>query len=299
MKSLTSKKQYSSQALLASLLLASAGCGGGGATNDQGMSVTMTSYNSVDASRVCQPDVFSGGVVVSLSNADNLEGAVIGSQSCLTVRNNITTQGVRLERLQMEYYIEGASEQPPATTQAFGIVLGSAGPNGIVAGGGAPGGGAPGGGAPGGGAPGGGAPGVVTTGVGVGVGGVPGSDLPPAWAAIAQQYTGPFLAVPPEIGEWLAFHRESLPEPPFHMTLVTTAMGVTTAGDEVVTNSLPYLVVVQEDRIITPNSGTPSQPTADVGSVDQLGNDVNPDTTSDSISGDGLSTNGQGGAETL
>jgi hypothetical protein len=116
---------------------------------------------------------------------------------------------------------------------------------------------------------------------------------------IPQQVTGGFLAVPPEIGEWLAFHRESLPEPPFQMTLVTTAMGVTTAGDEVVTNSLPYLIVVQEDRVIEPSSGTPSEPTADVGTVDEVGNDVDPGTVPDANAGGVPSGSSQDGAETL
>jgi hypothetical protein len=79
------------------------------------------------------------------------------------------------------------------------------------------------------------------------------------------------------------------------MTLVTTAMGVTTAGDEVVTNSLPYLVVVSEDRVIQPNSGTPSQPTADVTAVDEAGSDANLDTVPDTD----VQGSDQGGAETL
>jgi hypothetical protein len=80
--------------------------------------------------------------------------------------------------------------------------------------------------------------------------------------------------VPPEIGEWLALNRDSLPEPPFQMTLVTTAYGVTTAGDRIETNSLPYLIVVYEDRVITPSTGTP--PTNDEDANGQLveGQDV-------------------------
>jgi len=104
------------------------------------------------------------------------------------------------------------------------------------------------------------------------------------------------MAVPPEITEWLAFHRQSLPEPPFQMTLVTTAMGVTTAGDEIATNALPYLLVVQEDRVIEPSSGTPSQPTSDVQAGDGAGDTTSSDAVSDES---GVADSGQGDAETM
>lgn len=294
MKTLTGKKGYGSQVLFASLLMAAAGCGGGGASNDQGASVSLISYNYIDNVGVCLPNVASSGITVALTNGDSAEGPVSGAFSCLTVRNNLTTQGVRVERLKLEYYIEGASEQPPATTQAWGKVLGSTAPNGIGITGGEGGGGAAGG--TGGTAGGTGGTAGGGTGAIFGPGAAPGSDLPPAWSSIPQQITGAFMAVPPEIGEWLAFHRNSLPEPPFHMTLVTTAMGSTTAGDEIETNALPYVIVVEEDRVIKPNSGTPSRPSPDVTPSAQAGGQTSSNSGSNT---GGFSDSSQGGAATL
>ena len=208
------------------LMLASCG---GGSNNDQGVAFTLLGYNSVDDQGVCELDLFTTSINIPLSNGASGElvgGGDVGA--CLTVQNNMSSQGVRADRFIMEYSIVGSSLQPPTTSRAIGRIA----------------------------AP---APAVVS-----GAGGAaaprPIGDLPPGFGNNKNLVQTGFSPLPVEIREWLNLNRNSLPELPFNMTLNGRVAGVTTGGDSIESNPVSFSITLLEDNVI---GGVPSSDSED------------------------------------
>ena len=195
------------------------GCGS--SNNDQGMSFTAIGYNAADEDRRCQPDTFITGMTVPISFGTTGETLINAGQpifSCIDLQNNMSTQFLRVERVFHEFYIEGASIQPPSSSAPLSIVVGP--------------------------------PASTST-------PTAGSSLPPGFTA-ANNVSAPFIAVPAEVLEWITLNRNSLPEPPFTMGVTHYVTAMTSAGDRLNSNKLTMFIVVTPDVIIPPEEATPS-----------------------------------------
>jgi len=132
---------------------------------------------------------------------------------------------IRVDRVYMNYNIEGASSQPPSTSLPFNLLLNAAGntntgPNNSNKN--------------------------------------SGSSLPPGYTdGTAVCGFGEFFIVPPDIQQWIILNQGSLPEAPFLMTVEVYFTGITSAGDRFDSNTASYNVYVQAAPIIsaTPGSG--------------------------------------------
>ena len=198
------------------------GCGS--SNNDQGVSFTAIGYNTFDENRVCQPDTFTTGMSIPISMGTTGETLVNSGQavySCINLQNNMTTMFIRTDRVFHEFFIEGASAQPPSSSAPLSIVLG---------------------------------PGKGSD--AAGLQGSPSSSLPPGMTN-ANSMSAPFIAIPAEIMEWISLNREALPEPPFTMGVTHYVSGVTSSGDRLNSNPLTMFVVVTPDVIIPPAETTP------------------------------------------
>lgn len=117
---------------LCAIVLAGAGAvlfGCGSSNNDQGTAFTAIGYNAMDANGLCQ-STFITGLKVPISYGTTAEGftsTALPVLSCMTLSNNLQNEFIRVERVFEDFYIEGASVQPPSSSTALSLVLG---PNG-------------------------------------------------------------------------------------------------------------------------------------------------------------------------
>ena len=99
---------------------------GSASNNDQGVSFTALGWAVPDDSGVCVvPPLYVTAAVVGLSGGISTESyfSSFGTFICFAMRNNMTTQGIRTDRMYYDFRIPGASEQPPSTSVAFTGVL--------------------------------------------------------------------------------------------------------------------------------------------------------------------------------
>lgn len=223
---LSSTRRVLTASLLGAFLV---GCGGG-SNNDQGSNFTLTNFNALDEENVCELDLFISETAISLSSQTNPEVRSPGSGVCYTVQNNLQSRYVRVDRVFIDYYVDGAREQPPSTSLATSGVLGP------VA--------------------------TTTTGTGASPGTVstdpshytpgnpPQTSLPPGFQAANKLVKGLTL-VPASIHQWLALNRAQLPEPPFQMDAIVRVAGETSAGDRIETNPANITVHVLPDNPIS------------------------------------------------
>ena len=194
------------------------GCGS--ANNDQGVSFTLIGYNAVDSNNVCDSGTFVTGLQMPIDQGSATESSSTADAvyGCLTIQNNMSTVGIRVDHVFHEFYIEGASVQPPSSSAPLSIVLGPSASSTPTAG---------------------------------------SSTLPSGFNAASSATVG-FIAIPAEITSWIALNKNSLPEPPFTMSVAHTVTGVTTAGDRLDTNKADLYVVVTPDVIIPPDDSSDS-----------------------------------------
>jgi hypothetical protein len=227
-------KKLIKRLILSAIVLAGIGCGSA-AENDAGVSFSLLGYYT-DSTGETGISGISAGLTTNLSTGVTIAGRF---------QNNLTGAAIRMSRIRMSYFIAGTSVQPPDDSFALGGILGAApggksslpgglggsgtGEIGGVAGGGAAGGGAAGGGAAGGGAAGGGAAG------GGAAGGAAGA---PTVATVE------FSIVPVSTMAWLRNNRGRLPNTPFVMEVYAYGEGMTTAGQDMVTNTAPFYVQI-------------------------------------------------------
>lgn len=198
---------------------------GGGSSNDQGTSFSLFGAFAPGTEDDDLCTAGTSGSIIALSS-DFGDGNVLQSKIGLGLQNH-TVSVIRVRRVLLNYFIEGATTQPPVTSLPIGVVLapGSSNPNSSL---------------------------PPTPGTGGGTGGE--SDIPaPGNIACAET-----LVVPPDIQAYLNFNRNSLPALPYTMHVEMRVAGITSAGDEIESNPLDYFVQVTEDTIINPIGGSGS-----------------------------------------
>lgn len=202
--------------LVLSLVFISA-CGSG-SSNDQGVSFTLLGFFSeVGDARRTPPGELGQSVPLSAENPENQTGNLAGSVSTVVgLQNNITTQFLRVDRLEMDYFVEGASIQPPSTLVAVTTILGAS-------------------------------PGDTLTG---------GSSSSSGGGTTTEEDTSAVYAsfpiVPPDVMAWLNFNRASLPELPFTMIATVRASAVGSSGARYDSNEGSYFIIFTPDNVIAP-----------------------------------------------
>lgn len=296
------------------------GCGGNGAANnDQGVSVTLLGFYSALPQT---PGVGNGGggaggggagfgngatcaaptqpvnrIVLrlgtsgvepggsddgsSVGNVDASSGATI----TVGIQNNLIGQFFRSDRMLLSYYIPGSSIQPPATNVPLTLLAGPASLGSAETQQGGAGGNG-----------------------GGGNGGNAGSgqnnprrpantSLPPSFANVCNQGYGQTLIIPAAVREWINFHRDELPEPPYTMEAYVTVAGLSSSGNRIETNTQGIAVDILPETFVEPTDGsdedittTTSSEVTETGTDDSSTNDVNQlgDAFGDSGSGDSL-----------
>lgn len=256
-------------------------CGGNGASNnDQGMSVTFLGlFKSATLGTNTQiggqitsgqqgcgrlPDVFLGGYIQLSQAAPEPSGQTtqpIGSGtsssgtssvgsgvdpaggfvSVVGIQNNLYGQLFRGDRVFLDYYIPGATVQPPSTNAPIAILAGPAES----------------------------ASGVNPGGAGTGAGGTgstgtAGTDLrrpivtslPPALKNICNRALTQVTIIPPAVREWLNFNRDSLPEAPYKLEVTIRVSGLTSSGDRLDTNDGTFEFDILPETFVEPTNGS-------------------------------------------
>jgi hypothetical protein len=273
-------KKISGLAAAAGITWLTASCGGNGAANnDQGMSVTFLGLfnsnrltinngggggggggNQTPGNQGCGqlPAGFSGGYIrlgeaepepggtASSTNSSGTDPAG-GFVSVVGVQNNLYGQAFRAERLLMDFYIPGASMQPPSTNVPVFLIAGPAESAAQVNnnGGGAAGGAGNGNGAP--------DPGLRRPLF---------TSLPPSFSNLCNRALAQVTVIPPAIREWLNFNRDVLPEPPFKMEVTLRLNGLSSSGNRYDTNDATFDFDILPESFIEPTTdegmGTPT-----------------------------------------
>lgn len=262
-------------ATLASALLMW-GCGGNGAANnDQGVSVTLLGFyaalpdpslnqngggnnvggvggfgNGANCSVPTQP---VNRILLRLGTSGDEpggpgDGSTVGSTDASSgatitvgVQNNLIGQFYRADRMLLSYFIPGSSVQPPSTNVPLTLLAGPAslgtaqGQTGGNAGGGA----------------------------GAGAGSnqndprrPANTSLPPSFGNVCNQGYAQTLIMPAAVREWINFHRDELPEPPYTMEAYVTVAGLSSGGNRIETNTQGIAVDVLPETFVEPTDAT-------------------------------------------
>lgn len=205
--------------LVSSLIVLFAGCGSGqsSSNNDQGVSFTLLGFNGV-TDGVCDEGIFVSSTTIPISLTTETI-ANNGAFRCVSVQNNLCTQGVRADRAILSYQVDGASVSIPPVVHPISRVFGSSGD-------------------------------CAATNVGPQAG----SSLPTGFNGIGSSGTIALNIFPTQILEYISLNRNSFPETPFTMNLSAKISAVTTSGQRIETNVADHIVVVTEDNIINPTS---------------------------------------------
>jgi hypothetical protein len=195
------------------------GCGS--SPNDQGVSFTLLGFGQLTTDEStgrseCSSTTFTNLVDVALSDITEGNGVIIG---CPVIQNNMTNVTVRSERVNLSFFIAGATDQPPSSSTAATLVLGP----------------------------------VTST---------SGDDTTTDTNAIDSRGAVPVNLVPQATRAWLSENRASLPNPPFSMDITVTVSGVTSAGDQLVSNQALIQANVTNDLPINPSDPS-TEPTVD------------------------------------
>lgn len=245
-------------------------CGGNGASsNDQGVSVTFLGlFNSTSLSinnnagggaggggatpgqQGCGqlPAVFVGGSIQlgtaapepSTTVTDTSSSGVDEAGSFISVvgvQNNLYGQVFRADRVFLDYYIPGATAQPPSTNVPVSLLAGpaeAAAQTNI-----------------------GGANGNNNTNPGQNAGlRKPGfTSLPPAMYNICNRALAQITVIPAAVREWLNFNRDSLPEAPFAMEVTIRVTGLSSSGNRIDTNDGTFAFQVLPETYVVPTDG--------------------------------------------
>ncbi len=194
---------------------------GSSPSNNQGVSFMLTGFyaETSDGTNIPAGEV-GQSVPLSSINPEDITGLFGGS--VLTVaglRNNMSTQTIRVDRMEMDYFIEGAATQPPSTIVPLTAVLGPVSSGNSSASSGS-------------------SSSAGTTG-----------------GALPTQFFAQFPIVTTDIMAWLNFNRGSLPELPFTMAVTVKAEAVSSSGSRYESNPASYFIIFTPDNIISPTDG--------------------------------------------
>jgi hypothetical protein len=263
-------------------------CGGNGASNnDQGVSVTFLGlFNSTSLStgnssggggstagqQGCGqlPSVFLGGsiqlgtaapepnttVTTGSSSGTDEAGSYV---SVVGVQNNLYGQVFRADRVFLDYYIPGATAQPPSTNVPVTLLAGPAEAAAQTGGNSA-----------------------NTSTQSPGLRKPNYTSLPPSMYNICNRALAQITVIPAAVREWLNFNRDSLPEAPFAMEVTIRVTGLSSSGDRIDTNDGTFAFEVLPETYVVPTDG---EPTAVPGSTPTTAPTAVP-TTSAAVAGD-------------
>lgn len=227
--------QLASRILVSGALVALAACGSA-SSNNQGTG--FLAYATIDPTRLtgtinpCSTQgipvltglsvPITGGIGTGSSLAESGSGLAFGGavQVAAGVQNNITTVGMRTERVDITYTVPGSSVNLPSTSVPLGLVVG---------------------------------PSQVTNTTDDFV--VAESSLPGGFTNLCNRGIGTFEILPSDIREYIAFNKASLPQVPFVINASYTVTAVSTAGDVFETNALTLPIEIVSDVSIAPTSG--------------------------------------------
>lgn len=236
------------------------GCGGNGASNnDQGISVsflglfqTTSAANNGGGGNAqnnltgcgALPEPFSGGAISlgqtflepTATPQPGFGGLSIDASGAVYaivgIQNNMYGQIFRADRVLLQYYVPGASVQPPSTNVAVNMLAGPA-----------------------------------ESGTGSTAGGqnTPSlrkpvvTSLPPTFSQVCNRSFAQVPIIPAPVREWLNFNSNQLPEAPFDLEVVVQLTGLSSGGNRYDTNEALFtLSIIPEIAVIPP---TP-EPTA-------------------------------------
>ncbi len=198
----------------------------GGTNNDQGVTFTLLGFfgELPDTGECGEIPAGLVGTGISLGDALTESGGRSDLVAVIGLQNNLNGQILSVDSLTYEFFVPGASIQPPETISALPMFLGPA----VVEG-------ATGGGEEGGGAQ-------------------FDSSLPDSFGndGICNVGFSEFLLLPSSVRTFLSFNRGSLPEPPFDMLVTVRASGQTSAGDRLTSNPETIFVTILPETVIEP-----------------------------------------------
>jgi hypothetical protein len=256
-------RKVSGVVIALSLVCLSAACGGNGAANnDQGMSVTFLGLFSSNRLTGSTGGTGGGDQTSGATGCGQLPAAVSGGSmrlgeaqpepgadpstpvvngtdasggfvSVVGVQNNLYGQAFRAERLLIDFYIPGASVQPPSTNVPMFIIAGPADSASQGNGSG-------------------------TTGVSVqnpGLRRPQFTSLPPSFSNVCNRSLAQVTVIPSAIREWLNFNRDALPEAPFKMEVTLRVNGISSSGNRYETNDGTFDFEILPETFIEPTAG--------------------------------------------
>ncbi|MCC6932784.1 MAG: hypothetical protein IT292_05980 [Deltaproteobacteria bacterium] len=188
---------------------------GGGTNNDQGASFTALGFVTVDEEGKIQPDVFDGGRSILVNRDTDMAYSNIYQRGIawMAVQNNLCKQFVRLVRFDCDYNVQGTelSFTVPSDSTNTGFIVGAAG--------------------------------GCSSDI-LNDGSSSSSSSEEGVSNIGQGNIAyvPFDLVSQDVLSYLMVNQNSLPELPFRMTAICRAVGITQAGDSIVSNDLYYPV---------------------------------------------------------
>jgi len=209
------------------------GCGTA-ATNNQGISFTLLGFFAElpeSGSDTLPTGELGQATPLSSENPELQTGNVSGAVSTVAgMKNNIISQFIRVDRMVINYYIEGANVQPPSTTVGISALLG---------------------------------PSVSSTSSSDSTStdsSSSGTSKPPSslpnFSTISELSFGSFPIVPPEVTAWLNLNRAQLPEAPFTMLATVKASAVSSSGQRYYSNPADYFIIFTPDNVIAPTEGS-------------------------------------------
>ena len=204
--------------MIGALLVGGIGCGDS-TSNDQGVAFTFLGWfaDTTGLVGVTTSAMPLSGNVESSDPETGAPGFVSGPAFFAGLQNNLTGQFIRVDRMHHEYYVPGASTQPPDTSVGVPVTLGPA-------------------------------PGAGPEDVD--------SSLPSSFETVGNvSYAGAFL-VPANVREFIVLNKNQFPEPPFILVVTSYASGVTSAGLRYDSNRIEFEILVEPDVLITPTPGT-------------------------------------------
>jgi hypothetical protein len=158
-----------------------------------------------------------------------------GFVSVVGIQNNLYGQAFRAERLIADFYIPGASAQPPSTNVPVFLIAGPA-------------------------------ESAVQTNNGQGAAGNGGAvspglrrplftSLPPSFSNLCNRALAQVTVIPSTIREWLNFHRDLLPEAPFKMEVTLRVNGISSSGNRYDTNDATLDFDILPETYVEPTTG--------------------------------------------
>ena len=194
------------------------GCGSA-SNNDQGVSFTLVGFF-----QDLKGDTGLTGLAIPITDITNNEPSGLRTDNVVAaigLQNNLSGQFVRAQRAYISYNVPGATENPPSTTFPLAAVMGPASEGCSED--------------------------IDTTLPGT----ITGGDKQTANRTFAE-----IVILPAAVRQWISLNYALLPEPPFVIEASVFARGVTSAGDQLDTNTGTLWIQVTPGVVVGPTSAS-------------------------------------------